>query len=159
MYRILIVEDRPDFRRTLSGMLTDQGHVVCCAANEAEALASIAQGSFDFVLVDVRLHGEAEDDESGLSLAVALRALKPEILVILLARATYVPTRSYGRCDITAFSISSTRGALTGMSKLQRQLQINRLESFLIPAALGCSRILLNTSTRKICARFVLTWG
>ena len=86
MYRILIVEDRPDFRRTLSGILTDKGHVVCCAANEAEALASIAQGSFDFALVDVRLHGEAEDDESGLSLAVALRALKPEILVILLTR-------------------------------------------------------------------------
>ena len=86
MYRILIVDDESDFRRTLSGTLTDQGHFVYLAANEAEALASIARSSFDFALVDVRLHGGAEEDESGLSLAIALRALKPEIRVILLTR-------------------------------------------------------------------------
>ena len=61
-----------------STRFTDQGHVVCCAVNEAQALAYIDQSSFDFALVDVRLHGGAEDDESGLSLALALRALKPE---------------------------------------------------------------------------------
>jgi ActR/RegA family two-component response regulator len=86
MCRILIVDDGLDFQQTLSGSLTDQGHLVCSTVNEAEALAAIAQNPFDFALVDVRLHGDAEDDESGLSLAIALRALKPEIRVILLTR-------------------------------------------------------------------------
>jgi CheY-like chemotaxis protein len=86
MYRILVVDDTPDFRHVLEGVLSDEGHIVQDAANEGEALDAVFQESFDFACIDVRLHGEGEDDESGLSLVMALRAIDPKIRVILLTR-------------------------------------------------------------------------
>ncbi|MBN1873937.1 MAG: CHAT domain-containing protein [Anaerolineae bacterium] len=90
MSKILIVDDQPDVRDTLSGLLEDEGYTVCTASNEGEALGYVTQESFDFALIDVRLHGEAEDDESGLSLAMAFRLLNPQIRVIMLTQ--YVKT-------------------------------------------------------------------
>ena len=95
MCKILVVDNTPDFRSTLSGLLTDAGHTVHPAANEGEALTAVIQEPFDFALIDVRLHEEGEDDDSGLSLAMALRALNPQICVILLTR--YVRTRQIVR--------------------------------------------------------------
>jgi CheY-like chemotaxis protein len=86
MYKVLVVDDTPDFRHALNGVLSDEGHVVREAANEGEALDAVLQESFDFACIDVRLHGEVEDDESGLSLVMAFRALDPRIRVILLTR-------------------------------------------------------------------------
>ncbi|MCD6326582.1 CHAT domain-containing protein, partial [bacterium] len=84
--KILVVDDTPDFLKTLSGLLTDAGHTVRSAANEAQALAAVTQEQFDFALIDVRLHDGGEEDESGLSLAMAFRGLNPQIRVILLTR-------------------------------------------------------------------------
>lgn len=86
MYRVLVVDDTLDFRRTLKGLLSDEGYAVRGAANEGEALDAVIQESFDFACIDVRLHGDDEEDESGLSLAMALHALDPRIRVILLTR-------------------------------------------------------------------------
>lgn len=86
MYRILVVDDTPDFRKTLRGLLSEAGYTVRVAINEGEALDAVIQESFDFALIDVRLHGDDEADESGSSLAMAFRALNPQIRVILLTR-------------------------------------------------------------------------
>ena len=86
MYNILVVDDTPDFRHTLIGLLADEGHTVHEATNEGEALDAVLQDAFDFACIDVRLHGEDESDESGASLAMALHALAPQIRVILLTR-------------------------------------------------------------------------
>ncbi len=86
MYKILVVDNTPDFLRTLSGLLTDAGHTVHPAASDGEAWTAVEQDSFDFAFIDVRLHEEGEDDESGLSLAMAFRALMPQMHVILLTR-------------------------------------------------------------------------
>lgn len=91
MCRILVVDDSADFCSTLAGRLSDEGHTVRSAANEGQALAAVTQEPFDFALIDVRLHGDDEEDESGLSLAMAFRALKPQVRVILLTR--YARTR------------------------------------------------------------------
>jgi CheY-like chemotaxis protein len=95
MCKILVVDDESDFRNTLSGVLSDAGYAVRSAANEGEALAAITQEAFDFALIDVRLHGGGEEDESGLSLAMALRVLNPKVRVILLTR--YVRTKQIVR--------------------------------------------------------------
>ena len=84
MCKILVVDDTPDFRNTLSGSLTDAGHTVRSAANEGEALDAVIQESFDFALIDVRLHDGGEEDESGLSLAMAVRSLDPKVRIILM---------------------------------------------------------------------------
>ena len=52
MCRILVVDNTPDFRATLSGLLTDAGHTVRSAANEGEALTAFTQETFDFALID-----------------------------------------------------------------------------------------------------------
>jgi CheY-like chemotaxis protein len=82
---ILVVDNEPDVRRTYSGFLGDAGHIVRLASNEGEALLAITQeNSFDFVLVDVRLHEEGDEDESGLSLAMAIKKLDPKVHIILM---------------------------------------------------------------------------
>ena len=70
MARILIVDDNLDWRRTIQGLLTDTGHQVITARGESEALSVAVQTSFDLAVIDVRLHGDDEDDESGISLAL-----------------------------------------------------------------------------------------
>ncbi|GAB4537855.1 MAG: hypothetical protein Kow0063_25170 [Anaerolineae bacterium] len=82
MARILIVDDQPDWQQTLGGLLADEGHQITTAGDEAGALAKAVETSFDLAIVDVRLHGEA-DDESGLSLALALKKLNPQMKVVL----------------------------------------------------------------------------
>ncbi|MCP4603517.1 MAG: response regulator [Proteobacteria bacterium] len=86
MCKILVVDDAPDYREMLRGILSDEGYAVRVATNEGEALDAVIHESFDFALVDVRLHDGGEDDESGSSLAMAFRALDPQIRVILLTR-------------------------------------------------------------------------
>ena len=87
MYKILVVDDNADFRNTLGGLLSDAGHTaVRSAANEEEALAAVGREPFDFVLIDVRLHGDEEEDESGLSLAMALRLLNLQARIVILSR-------------------------------------------------------------------------
>ena len=91
MCKILIVDDTPDFRETLYGILSDEGYTVQAAANEREALDAVRQESFDFALIDMRLHEGGEDDESGLALAMAVKSLDQRMHVILLTR--YVRTQ------------------------------------------------------------------
>ena len=95
MCKILVVDDTPDFRETLRGTLSDEGYTVRVAANEGEALHAVSQESFDFALIDLRLHGDGEYDESGLSLAMAFHTLKPQVRIIMLTR--YVRTRQIMR--------------------------------------------------------------
>jgi ActR/RegA family two-component response regulator len=82
--RVLVVDDNRDWRRKLENLLRGIGYDVETAANEGEAMARLTQTQFRLAFVDVRLHGEAEEDESGLSLAMAIRALDPQVKVILL---------------------------------------------------------------------------
>ncbi|MBC8492557.1 MAG: CHAT domain-containing protein [Chloroflexi bacterium] len=84
MCKILVVDDCPDFRKTLAGLLTDAGYAVQTAKNEGEALAAFMEDAFDFAVIDVRLHGDDEEDESGLSLAMAVRRLDEKVRIILI---------------------------------------------------------------------------
>ena len=86
MCKILIVDDQCDVRNTLAGFLADHGYSVRVVADEGTALAAVTQEGFDFACVDVRLHDGGEEDESGLSLAMALRTFKSQIRIILFTR-------------------------------------------------------------------------
>ena len=57
--RVLVVEDELLIGDLLDGMITDLGHeVAAIVPRVAEALTAIARETFDFAIVDVRLHGE-----------------------------------------------------------------------------------------------------
>ena len=45
--RVLVVDDQPDVRATLSGLLSDLGHDVRSASSRAEALQLMAAERFD----------------------------------------------------------------------------------------------------------------
>jgi len=84
--KILVVEDTTDVRITLKGILEDRRYFVRAVANESEAIVEISSERFDFALIDVRLHDGGEEDQSGLSLAMAIHTLKPDMRIIMLSR-------------------------------------------------------------------------
>jgi ActR/RegA family two-component response regulator len=95
MCRVLIVDNEADVRDTLQGILEDGGHKAVAVANESEAILAAMQESFEFACIDVRLHDESKEDESGLRLALALRTLAPQMRIIVLTQ--YVQTRQIVR--------------------------------------------------------------
>ena len=53
--RILVVDDEPDIRATVSAMLEIEGYLVAEAANGADALHAIAEHPPDLILLDMRM--------------------------------------------------------------------------------------------------------
>jgi len=53
--RVLIVDDEPDIRATVSAMLEIEGYAVAEAANGADALAAVETEPPDVILLDMRM--------------------------------------------------------------------------------------------------------
>ncbi|MFH1755142.1 MAG: sigma-54 dependent transcriptional regulator [Candidatus Latescibacterota bacterium] len=56
-WHILVVDDEPNIRKLLAGVLEDEGYAVTGAGNAAQADAALAAGGIDLVLLDVQLPG------------------------------------------------------------------------------------------------------
>lgn len=80
-YTILLVDDAPDLRRMVGGVLSDAGYTVLPAANCAAAQQTFAAAQPDAVLLDVML-----PDGDGFSLFRALRAVRDVPVLFLSAR-------------------------------------------------------------------------
>ena len=79
--RVLIVDDQPDFRRVVRGLLIRRGHVVVGEADSLiTALAAFQQCEPDAVLLDVCL-----GHESGFDVARVLTGLRPGLAVLLVS--------------------------------------------------------------------------
>jgi CheY-like chemotaxis protein len=57
VYRLLLVEDDTIVAAVIRGLLEQQGHAVCHVANGLAAMAELARGGFDAVLLDLDLPG------------------------------------------------------------------------------------------------------
>ena len=57
MARILIIDDEPAIRTTLSGILEDEGHKATACESGEEGIAQFARDEFDLVLLDLWLPG------------------------------------------------------------------------------------------------------
>ena len=53
--RVLVVDDEPDIRATVSAMLEIEGYDVAEAANGADALRVFEERMFDVILLDMRM--------------------------------------------------------------------------------------------------------
>ena len=83
MLRILVVEDNPDLRETLSLLLEGDGRHIEAVADAEDALRAFAAQPFDVVFTDVKLPGM-----SGLDLADRLRAFAPPPWIVISSGAT-----------------------------------------------------------------------
>ncbi len=90
--RVLVVDDLPDWRATLSGLLEDAGYDVQCAGSQERALELLGTGHFDLALLDVRLDETDEGNTEGLDLAAEIRHRWPAIRVVMIT--------GYGTSDI-----------------------------------------------------------
>jgi signal transduction histidine kinase len=75
---ILVIEDEEPIRRMLVDSLTQAGHDVQTAADGLAGLARFQGGRFDVVLTDLSL-----PERSGLEVARAVKATRPEMPVVL----------------------------------------------------------------------------
>ncbi len=101
MVRVLIVEDEPCIRDTLTELFDVPGNATAGAATLAEAQAALAGGSFDLVVTDLRL-GDRHD--GGLQVLGATGLLSPAAAVIVLtAFPSSANQQACGRLGATHF--------------------------------------------------------
>src|ERR1035438_10748195 len=55
--RVLVVDDEPGIRQSLSGVLEDEGYAVETAASGEACLEALPGGGFELVLLDIWLPG------------------------------------------------------------------------------------------------------
>jgi two-component system nitrogen regulation response regulator NtrX len=55
--RILVVDDEPDIRQSLSGVLEDEGYAVAAVESGEACLAALPEGEFELVFLDIWLPG------------------------------------------------------------------------------------------------------
>ncbi|MBO0804489.1 MAG: response regulator transcription factor [Nocardiopsaceae bacterium] len=86
----MIAEDAALFRAGLTRLLEDDGHEVCAAVGDGEALlAAVASTGPDVVIADIRMPPGYTDE--GLRAALELRRARPETGVLMLSQ--YIETR------------------------------------------------------------------
>ncbi len=56
-HRILVVDDEPEIRRSLSGVLEDEGYALAAVESGEACLAALPDGEFELVLLDIWLPG------------------------------------------------------------------------------------------------------
>ena len=83
-HKILVVDDLPDWRATLGGLLEDEGYAVQVAGSSDAALMLLASDHFDLALLDVRLDETDEGNTEGLDLASKIRQRWPTVKVVII---------------------------------------------------------------------------
>jgi len=82
--KLLIVDDQPDWRRTLAGLFVDEGYNVKVAGSVESALQLLEREYFNLAILDVRLDESTEGNRDGLSLMRTIKSEWPSIEVIIL---------------------------------------------------------------------------
>jgi PAS domain S-box-containing protein len=93
--RVLVVEDEPDVRDTVTATLADLGYTVFAAGGPEEALALLAQQPVELIFTDVVMPGEMSSPE----MARRARLLQPEVKVLFTSGYTENSIVHNGRLD------------------------------------------------------------
>ncbi|GHF99799.1 response regulator [Streptomyces filamentosus] len=126
--RVVLAEDGVLLREGLIGLLARFGHEVVAAVGDAEALrAAVAAHEPDVVLTDVRMPPGFQDE--GLRAAVALRAERPGLPVLVLSQ--------YVQRDYAADLLDSGDGSGVGYLLKDRVGQVEEFVDALDRVAAG----------------------
>lgn len=118
---ILIVDDEPNIRKTLSYCLKSEGHTVFAVSNIGDAVDAIKRHSFDMAFVDLKLKGE-----NGLDLIPLLLIEAPWLKVVVITAygtiETAVEAMKRGAADYIAkpFSPDQVRLIVKKISELRK---------------------------------------
>jgi len=85
--RVLIVDDEPNIRRSLEGLLKDEGHSAASCADGEEALERARREPYDAVLLDVMLPGM-----NGLEVLERIQPLIPDAKILMMSGQADVGT-------------------------------------------------------------------
>jgi CheY-like chemotaxis protein len=126
--RVLLVDDQPELRRLFQRSLTKSGHEVAVADNGREAVALVAERSFDVVISDVRM-----PDMGGVELLRALHAEDPDLPVLLVSGSPDLETAmkavEYGAFEYLTKPVSFEKlGSSTQRAIEQRRQRVEAKE-------------------------------
>ena len=82
--KILVVDDLPDWRATLGGLLVDEGYDVEVADSSTRALELLETSHFDLAVLDMRLDETDEGNTEGLNLAAEIKQHWPAIKLVMI---------------------------------------------------------------------------
>ena len=125
--KILIVDDLPDWRTTLSGLLMDQGYEVQVASSVNGALRVLESGEFHVAVLDVRLDEADEDNRDGLRLMHLIKKKWPSIEIVILTGYADVPMAQ----DALNANIEGKRFAHSFLEKTQTNMLIKNVKQAL----------------------------
>jgi FixJ family two-component response regulator len=82
--KILVVDDLPDVRATIMGLLSDAGFEVSSASSKNDALRKLKTEKFNVAVLDIRLDETDEDNQDGLVLMHEINKCYPRTATIIL---------------------------------------------------------------------------
>lgn len=145
--RILIVDDEESIRRSLSGLLADEGYEIVTAGDGDQALAALrTDTSPGVVLLDIAMPGR-----DGLEVLEQLHALRPEMPVVMMSGhgtiETAVRATKLGAYDFIEKPLSADKLLLTLQHALQhaglaRENRVLRAEALRAHEILGTSDVI-----------------
>jgi len=142
---ILIVDDEPDIRMLLSGILEDEGYSCRGAGGDVEALEAVAARQPSLVILDVWLEGSRRD---GLELLAEMRRHHPKLPVLMISGhgtiETAVSALKQGAFDFIEKPFKTDRLLLLveraiQHARLQKEVQELRLRAGTTPVLIGDS--------------------
>ena len=99
-HEILIVDDEPDIRMLMDGILQDEGYQTRQAADSDQALAAFRARRPSLVVLDIWLQGSRLD---GLGILKAMHTEEPQVPVVMISGhgtiETAVQSIQYGAYD------------------------------------------------------------
>lgn len=124
-HEILIVDDEPDIRLLIEGLLRDEGYETRVAANSDQALAAFRARRPSLVILDIWLQGSRVD---GIDLLKTIKAEEPGLPVVMISGhgtiETAVSSLQHGAYDFIEKPFQADRLIVV----VQRALEAARLE-------------------------------